>query len=70
MKRYRHPSDTEFRRYPLSYVILEAVRHALEKCGYPDSSRQYAARQRACQLRQARRLKAAPYLSQYPKDRR
>lgn len=53
-KRYRHPRDTEFKRNPLSHLILDAVRAALERPAHPDSSRQFKARQRDKERNQAR----------------
>jgi hypothetical protein len=55
--RNRHPCDTPYKRTPLARIVILAVREALYRPHRPDSSRQYAACQRARQLRQARRLK-------------
>lgn len=53
----RHPSDTAMRRWPLSYVVLAAVREAIYHRSRPDSSRQRRTRTMRIRRKQARLLK-------------
>lgn len=55
----RHPLDTAMRRWPLSYVVLAAVREAIYHRTRPDSSRQRKARRARIDRKQAQRMKVS-----------